>query len=343
VNSYGISMKHGAVRAFACAIAIASAMAAPAAVAWNDTGHLVIALAAYDALPQQVQLRLDEVVGAFPRYRADFVAPSPEWVAGAPAASQRRWYFAFASTWPDRARRFAHVRDAGERAALVRRYDRPTWHYVNLPTYLAPADRRTLALPKPPLAAPESTRDANLNIVQALGRLERDWREASTDAERALALAWISHLVADLHQPLHATALYAVGVLEKGDRGGNLIGVGSRDDLHGLWDAALGSGRRQQDLERARRALTIATAAAPGAIDFAAWARESRTLADTYVYPAGLRTSLEAQRRSAGRLEVSIDDRYRDDMRALARERGAVAAVRLAAVLTALTRGAVSR
>jgi hypothetical protein len=343
VNSYGISMKHGAGRAFACAMAIVSTMAGSPAVAWNDTGHLAIAMAAYEALPQDVRARLDEVVGAFPRFRADLVAPSPDWVVGAPAVSQRRWYFAFASTWPDRARRFAHVRDTRERAALVRRYDRPTWHYVNLPTYLAPTDRRTLALPSPPLAAHESTRDANLNIVQALERLERDWRNAATDAERALALAWIAHLVADLHQPLHATALYAVGVLEKGDRGGNLIAVGSRDDLHGLWDAALGSGRRQQDLERARRALKTGTAAAPAAIDFAAWARESRTLADAYVYPAGLRTSLESQRRSAARLEVSIDDRYRDGMHALARERGALAAVRLAAVLQALTRGAVSR
>lgn len=336
-------MKYGAGRIFACAMAIVSAMAASPAVAWNDTGHLAIAMAAYDALPQDVRVRLDAVVGAFPRFRADFVAPSPDWVEDAPAASQRRWYFAFASTWPDRARRFAHVRDAGERAALVRRYDRPTWHYVNLPTYLAPADRRTLALPSPPLVAHESTRDANLNIVQALERLERDWRNAATDAERALALVWIAHLVADLHQPLHATALYAVGVLEKGDRGGNLIAVGSRDNLHGIWDAALGSGRRQQDLDRARTALKTATVAAPAAIDFAAWARESRTVADRYVYTAGLRTSLEAQRRSAGRLEVAIDARYRDAMRALARERGALAAVRLAAVLTALSRGAASR
>jgi S1/P1 Nuclease len=47
------------------------------------------------------------------------------------------------------------------------------------------------------------------------------------DPERkAIALAWLFHLVGDIHQPLHTTQLFIVDY-PKGDRGGNEICVKS--------------------------------------------------------------------------------------------------------------------
>lgn len=57
---------------------------------------------------------------------------------------------------------------------------------------------------------------------------------AASKADRQLALRFIVHLVADLHQPLH--------VGRPGDRGGNEVKVtwfGRETNLHAVWDTAL--------------------------------------------------------------------------------------------------------
>lgn len=65
-----------------------------------------------------------------------------------------------------------------------------------------------------------------LHIVQALELCRSVMKDRSqSDADRAIALCWIGHLVADAHQPCHAGSLYMEGVFEKqdGDRGANSI------------------------------------------------------------------------------------------------------------------------
>jgi hypothetical protein len=58
-------------------------------------------------------------------------------------------------------------------------------------------------------------------------------------------VTWLSHLVGDLHQPLHATAYFTAKFLT-GHRGGNLanlrISGGGIVKLHQFWDGLLGSG-----------------------------------------------------------------------------------------------------
>ena len=99
-----------------------------------------------------------------------------------------------------------------------------------------------------------------MNLVQALETLTQNWCGA-TDAQRALSLAWITHLTADVHQPLHATALYAFPAFiraDRGDRGGNdILVVGASplraDNLHALWDGALGDEWKYRQLEALAR------------------------------------------------------------------------------------------
>lgn len=92
------------------------------------------------------------------------------------------------------------------------------WHFINVPDHgsLARAARK----------------DAN-NVLAALARFERELGDRSLPSEqRAIALRFVVHFVADIHQPLH------VGRAE--DRGGNLVRVsfeGRETNLHALWDA----------------------------------------------------------------------------------------------------------
>jgi hypothetical protein len=78
------------------------------------------------------------------------------------------------------------------------------------------------------------------------------------DPERkAIALAWLFHLVGDIHQPLHTSQLFTAEY-PKGDRGGNEICVRVTHarqsmDLHRFWDDVITS---SSDLTRLRNAAT---------------------------------------------------------------------------------------
>ena len=63
--------------------------------------------------------------------------------------------------------------------------------------------------------------------------------------QRAIALAWVFHLVGDVHQPLHTVQLFSQEY-PHGDRGGNEVCVRLAPeraplDLHRLWDGLITS------------------------------------------------------------------------------------------------------
>src|SRR5262249_40614367 len=77
-------------------------------------------------------------------------------------------------------------------------------------------------------------------------------RSSAADRERAVALCWLLHLIGDVHQPLHTTALLTTQFpAPEGDRGGTRFFIRVREDrctisLHELWDdVVLGSTRLQ--------------------------------------------------------------------------------------------------
>ena len=53
-------------------------------------------------------------------------------------------------------------------------------------------------------------------------------------------MAWLFHLIGDIHQPLHSSALFSQKLFPDGDRGGNDIKTRQRGNLHSLWDGFLG-------------------------------------------------------------------------------------------------------
>lgn len=131
------------------------------------------------------------------------------------------------------------------------------------------------------------------------------------DAERADALRFVVHFVADAHQPLHAGY--------RPDRGGNLYQVqfdGRGTNLHSVWDTPVLASRR---LGWPRHARELARKPLPAASGTPVqWAEEScRVTRDDGIYPSGHR----------------VDRRYLERMRPLAERRVRSAAARLAAVL----------
>jgi hypothetical protein len=111
---------------------------------------------------------------------------------------------------------------------------RPGGIYINWP--FKPAGEPDDIKPLPPLPA---------NIVTAMAENERIVRSDAPPDQRAIALAWLFHLVGDIHQPLHTVQIFT-REYPHGDRGGNEICVRvalgrPALDLHRLWDGLITS------------------------------------------------------------------------------------------------------
>lgn len=142
------------------------------------------------------------------------------------------------------------------------------WHYVTVP------EGQTYAQVGAP---PEG------DGVEALSRYVAVLRnDAASREDKKLALAFVVHIVGDLHQPLH--------VGNGADRGGNDIRVtwfGRATNLHSVWDSAMIEGRSPGYPEYARwlrRAIKPAETIAWWAPDPQVWLAESAAIRDT-IYP----------------------------------------------------------
>src|SRR5207302_6807288 len=119
-------------------------------------------------------------------------------------------------------------------------YDHPTWHYINYP--IVPVGSSLDPAKYEPPAQQE-------NIVNTLAVCMEKIRGGS-DEEKAVYLTWLFHLVGDIHQPLHCTAVYSER-FPTGDRGGNLALIRIRSgpvNLHSFWDGLLGTGTNAGDI-----------------------------------------------------------------------------------------------
>jgi len=238
--------------------------AASPALAWNWTGHRIIASIAFRQLTAEEQARIVALLKRHPRFMEDFADEMPEDVRQADGKSQHEWRFQQAAVWPDLVRSGPPAKTA---------FNRSQWHYINVPHFLSDADRAALegkleinlALDSPQEAT--SSTEA-LNIVQVIRLARRNCADENADPQtRGLWLAWLFHDVGDLHQPLHATALFSRGLFPTGDRGGNSVKTKQSFNLHSLWDQFPGRHDRLQEARAAAlRLMRTRTTSRPAGV-----------------------------------------------------------------------------
>jgi len=81
------------------------------------------------------------------------------------------------------------------------------------------------------------------HAVEKISEFDKLIRSTATDAQKAVAISWLEHLIGDIHQPLHASAL-VTDANPKGDQGGNLFLLtpqgtprDKQENLHWFWDS----------------------------------------------------------------------------------------------------------
>jgi len=184
--------------------------------AWDATGHEVIARIAWDAMKPETRAKAVALLEAAPP-DADLASLLP--TDGRPLAVRERELVELASTWPD------IVRDKNV-PQRFEKYHHGTWHYINHFWEQGPNGPRDRTDLQPD---PE-------NVVERLHHFERSLADASRPAaERAIDLAWVLHLVGDVHQFLHTSARVSPEALQ-GDQGGNLVKISDQETLHWYWD-----------------------------------------------------------------------------------------------------------
>jgi S1/P1 Nuclease len=157
-------------------------------------------------------------------------------------------------------------------------------------------------------------------------------------ASRAIALAWVSHLVADAHQPLHAASRPDPRRPGQLDAGGNTVTVidnGRKPpdplSLHRWWDelpghARPGTSRFENSVVRTTK-LAKQLPLADVIKSPSAWIEESFDLAREHVYPG-----LVSDPDNAGVFLIRQD--YWTESRDITRQRLALAGRRLAHIVT---------
>ncbi|MEA3001203.1 MAG: hypothetical protein QOK17_3036 [Sphingomonadales bacterium] len=297
--------------------AVASlALAAPAA-AWNGRGHMMVAAAAWQRLDQPARDRVGDLLEISPFYAS--------WTAGVPAGAsdeeKHRVAFLRAATFPDDIKSApSYVNDHATGAEARRNIgykdcdQHRYWHFKDLPFS---TDGTALEPPGDPNAETQ---------IKTFAALLAD--PGADNALKSYDLAWLAHLVGDVHQPLHATSRFSAG-LPHGDQGGNKVKVcdpGCGKGLHGVWDDALGNSTDPASVIAAAAALPAADSHAAAALDPDVWLAESLVLArsDVYRTPVG---------NGAG--PFTLNAAYDSNRADTARERVALAGARLAALIEA--------
>jgi len=327
----------------------------PQAFAWNDTGHMTVALIAYRSFSKAEKEKLQAILKGHPHYdlflwpdkdKIDAILTDhPEYKfflkADRPSGvDEAEWAFIRAATWPDWVR---PPKGHGQvKPEWVTKYHEGPWHYINK-AYLWPDKSSTV--PKDNLKVPTP------NVVTQIPENLNGIKAASAE-DKAVALCWVLHLVGDIHQPLHCATMFSDDYKE-GDRGGNSLAVRPRTapvNLHAFWDDLLGKGTDFNTIDHLARNITAASQHDPArlpeisrdrnrnASPFDDWAEEALKDAISFAYLDG---KLDfADWNAFLDHKISKDDvpdlptGYEANAQSVARKRIALAGIRLASLLS---------
>ena len=308
-------------------VVLAALPLAASAGAWNAKGHMTVAAAAWKDLTPETRAKVSALLRLNPDYA--------NWVDGVPAADVDVVAFLRAATWPDQIRSTytedgttpkglpSEVQNIGYADCLKHRY----WHFDDIPFS---TDGTPLENPNEPNAVTQ---------IRAMSAALAN--PATSDDVKSYDVAWLLHLVGDIHQPLHATARFTKQS-KHGDSGGNAVTLcpargrpcsARFNNMHSFWDAALGTSDSPTGALRlaclkpataTSHCLPQAPADALAVDDPGTWAQESFELARTMVYrrPVG-----------PGKGPYYATERYRVIVGSTAEKQVALAGARLAKLL----------
>jgi hypothetical protein len=281
------------------------------ALAWNATGHRIIAAIAYERLTPKTRASVDKLIAAHPDYE--------KWVQDVPAepAVRARAAFIAAAVWADNIKgdpRFWDdtLTDAQPTPLLpgfpdMKRHT--NWHYYDKPYTPDGAEPQ-----KPPVP----------NALEVV-RLLKEIRNAPL-AEAVYDLPWIEHITGDLGQPLHCVSRILKSQ-PKGDAGGNFVFVTPGRNLHALWDDSAGTEISYSYVSK-YAVDAVAAHPAPQRIDKhpIEWIAEGYEVAKSDVYSFGLETGSREH-------PIPLSAPYLENAKRTAQAQIALAGYRLAAIL----------
>jgi hypothetical protein len=302
----------------------AALMLAPtAAWSWNDRGHMMVAAIAWNNLDDATKERVSELLKLNPNYQA--------WIKTASDDDERdQFAFVMAATWPDFIKRHgkkpdkagpddyidhgddpANSPDPNRNMGYEDRFLHKYWHFIDMPF-------STDNTPTKPAKKPNALTRIILH-TKTLGLAVAD------DDLKSYDLVWLLHLVGDVHQPLHATQRFSADAPD-GDAGGNHVKLcdDCRDELHALWDDALGTSSSLKAAIKAAEDLDDAPDDKIAILDPAKWVDESFKIAKASVYRKPIGQGL-------GPFEVT--PAYKKQAKRIAQERVALAGARLAKLI----------
>jgi hypothetical protein len=239
------------------------------AFGWNYHGHMVAARLAWGQLTEDQRGKVSAILKKHPHYEEFLTAEKPE------DFTIEEWAFLRAGTWSDWVR--AHHKE---------QFNRPTWHYINYP--IVPAGSKVDPAKHEPPAKEVNVVNQLAVCVEKIGK--------GSDEEKAIYLTWLCHLIGDIHQPLHCTALFSE-TFPDGDRGGNLAIIRTPTgamNLHAYWDGLLGTGtsaevigKDVEEIEKLMKDKADDVKEMKAHTTFESWGREGLELAKKFVYLNG--------------------------------------------------------
>jgi len=248
---------------------------------WNHTGHMIVAELAWRNLSSAKRNAISNVLREHPHYAILLATNVP------PNVDTNEWAFLNAAVWPDMVR---PSRSGGhEKPVEITKYHRSPWHYINIP-YVLPADAQQISAAS--FTIPQT------NILWALtNTLNTLQNSGASQAEKAVDLCWVMHLVGDLHQPLHAATLLSQA-FPHGDQGGNALAIADSSNkpmnLHSFWDQLLDTGGSYETISMITDHIATAPQYNPeNLVEYkknkmiASWADESFAAAVAFAYAEG--------------------------------------------------------
>lgn len=302
-------------------------MAVPA-LAWGPIGHMAVAYIAYDGLTPAAKARVRDLLKLHP----DYASWEKQIPAGTSADDHDRIIFVIASTWADDIKLDSRYSDDGsdggntadgasssQNTGYSDRLRHRYWHFVNTP--FSPDSTPSLPIPTP-------------NAQTQIFAFRAVLASSQADELKSYDLVWLVHLIADVHQPLHAATRFTKA-FPHGDTGGNSVKLfGDADStLHAYWDNLSGSDCKfcTDKMLCVNRAVVLGKSIRPVnsnhvSTDASVWIHESFDQARTKVYrdPIGTGDQLYS---------IVPVSRYETQAYKLIKMRLAVAGARLAKVL----------